>query len=682
MNPTTMPEILAPAGGKEQLLAAVRCGADAVYLGVQGFNARQNAENFSDDALKEAVSYCHVRGVRVYITLNTLVFDRELPLLDETIKTIALSGVDAVIVQDFAVASRLSAICSDIPLHASTQMAVHNIAGVRALEDGGFRRAVLARELALDEMKAIRENTSIELECFVHGAHCMSVSGMCFLSAIRGERSGNRGLCAQPCRLNMRAGEREYALSLKDMSLIGRIGELMEAGITSFKIEGRMKRPEYVAAAVTACKEALKGRLYDENTLRSVFSRGGFTDGYLTGQRTGEMFGARTKEDVIASTGVLKRLAALYEKEKSIVPVSARLDIMENMPASLTLSTRKKTVTVTGEFPEKTEGRPLTETDAARFIQKTGGTPFVIGEPVITLGEGLTLSSAKLNALRRTALSALEEKLSETTVRIQKAPAPDLSGGKRLVPPTLRLRVETLVQLPEVPDAEYLYVPFEELLRFPEQTGRFSDRLIAELPALIFPENEKRVADGLLRLRALGVTRASTGNLGGIRLINDAGLTPHGQTGLNILNTLSLNKYQQYGLADTELSFELSFKKTAALGGTLGRGVIGYGYLPLMRFRVCPVKPSGSCAQCSGQSRLIDGKNACYAVLCHQKETMTMYNSVPLYLGDKSRPEVDFVTLYFTVESKEETARIVNLWKAGTPFPKPFTRGLAFREIQ
>ena len=308
-------EILAPAGNEQSLIAAVRSGADAVYLGTGAFNARRNADNFKDNSLAEAVNYCHGRGVKVYVTLNTLIRDEELPAFLTAAREVAEAGPDGVIVQDLAVAQVLKTICPDLPLVGSTQMSVHNAAGVKALEDMGFSRVVLARELTLEEIRAIRRETRAELEVFVHGALCMSVSGMCYYSAMMGERSGNRGLCAQPCRLNASCNGRPYALSLKDMSFITRVRDLEAAGVCSVKIEGRMKRPEYVAAAVTAVRTALEGKEPDMATLQAVFSRSGFTDGYLTGKRSVRMFGVRTAEDAAASKTVFGKLADLYRRE-------------------------------------------------------------------------------------------------------------------------------------------------------------------------------------------------------------------------------------------------------------------------------------------------------------------------------------------------------------------------------
>ena len=372
-------EILAPAGAAEQLKAAVICGANAVYLGAGNFNARRNADNFTTENLKETIDYCHLRKVKVYVTLNTLVFDKEFSELYETVKAIAQSGADAVIVQDFAVLKAVKEICPQLPVHASTQMAVHNVSGALFLEKLGFSRIVLARELSLKEIAEIRKNVQAELEVFVHGAHCMGASGNCYLSAMLGERSGNRGLCAQGCRLNWKSRHgREYALSLKDMSYLDTIEELCRIGIESFKIEGRMKRPEYVAAAVTSLKNALNGNPYDKETLRSVFSRNGFTDGYLKEKRDLSMFGYRGKEDVTSAVNVLKNLESLYRDEIHPTGIDMEFSLEENKESSLTISTEGKSVTVHGAIPETPRNAPLPEEIAKRNLSKLGDTPFTL----------------------------------------------------------------------------------------------------------------------------------------------------------------------------------------------------------------------------------------------------------------------------------------------------------------
>ena len=403
-------EILSPAGSPEALKAAVLSGADAVYFGIGEFNARRNADNFDNFNLNEAVKYCHSYNVKVYVTLNTIVFDKELNSLYETVKEIAESQADAVIVQDFATVKAVKKICPTLPLHASTQMAVHNVSGVKVLEKLGFSRVVLARELSFKEIEKIVKSTKLETEVFVHGAHCMSVSGNCYISAFLGERSGNRGLCAQPCRLDWKIDNKNFALSLKDMSYIDHLKDLEKIGVTSLKIEGRMKRPEYVAASVTACKNALNNKEYNKELLKAVFSRSGFTDGYLMDKRSIEMFGYRSKDDVISATSdVFKELQNLYKNDTPVTPVSMTFTVTKE---STILEMTANGVTVTaitdgGEVPIK---NALSVEMAEKNLKKLGGTPYELTSIDIELDEGLMMPVSALNALRRRAIEELGKK--------------------------------------------------------------------------------------------------------------------------------------------------------------------------------------------------------------------------------------------------------------------------------
>jgi putative protease len=667
-------EILAPAGGREQLIAAVRSGADAVYLGTGSFNARRNAKNFSAEELIEAVSYCHGRGVRVHVTVNTLITDRELRALYDTIKLIGDSGADAVILQDMAAVSMFKKHLPDIARHASTQMTVHNLEGVRAAEDLGFSRVVLARELSLDEIKYIASNTKMELECFVHGALCMSVSGQCGLSSMFGGRSGNRGLCAQPCRLDFKSGDRAYALSLKDMSYINRIKELEEAGICSLKIEGRMKRPEYVAAAVDACVKALKGEAPDMERLEKVFSRSGFTDGYLTGKRNLNMFGRRTEEEAAESLENLSKVSELYRRELSRIPVDMELRVKKSEPAELTATDGENTVRVLGDIPEKVINKEL---DAYLSLSKTGGTPFILGKLKLDIDKDYTV---KLNTMRQEALrQLLAERETVKPIGFTGIFGPVTSTTKT-DRPALRLRFQTKEQLFNCEEAEYIYLPVEEIDE--ELIGEYGDRLIAELPRLVYPLNEAKLREKLKLLKEKGLKRVSAGNIGLVRLARQGGFRVHGSFDLNIINTRALEAYEDCGLEDSILSYEINMKEAVSLGGGLRRGLIGYGYLPLMLYRNCPVKAAKGCGACKGQGKLVDRQQKEFTVLCHSREYSVLLNSLPLYIGDKAVKGIDFTTLYFTVEDKERCKYIYYKYKNGEALDEERTNGLYYRSLQ
>lgn len=677
-------ELLAPAGGRESLEAAVRCGADAVYLGGAALNARRGAENFAGGALRKAADYCHVRGVKVYLALNTLLFDRELGEAYEAVEAACGAGVDAIIVQDLAVARLVRACAPRIRLHASTQMSVHNADAARRLESLGFSRVVLAREMTAREIAQVAERSALELEAFVHGALCMSVSGQCMLSAMLGGRSGNRGLCAQPCRLPFRTGANAHALSLKDLSLIERIGELARAGVTSLKIEGRMKRPEYVAAAVTACRAALEGKPHDQKSLEAVFSRSGFTDGYFADRRGAGMFGVRRREDVQAAEKTLKGLRALYRDERQSVPVSLRLTLGPDTPAALEARDGDGNIArAAGGIPEPAARAPLTPQHAAALLQKTGGTPWRAAEITCDIAAGLMLPAAAVNALRREALAELGRARADAARKPfipEKPPAypPHHAPAK----PRLRARLRDVSQLSDALRARawQISLPVDECLKL--GPGEDPGGLLVELPRLLFSGRE-RLERQLGELRARGFAGALAGNLWAVEAAARLGFAAHGDFGLNIANTAALGEYAAMGLADATLSFELDAKKIAALGGTLPRGILAYGYLPLMALRNCPVRAQAGCGSCGRHfPALTDRKGKRFFLDCDH-EVAYLHNSVPLSLSDRQEQisGVDFFTLYFTREPHGECVRIVQAFEAGAPLPGEKTRGLCFRGV-
>ncbi len=702
-------EILAPAGSREALVAAVRCGADAVYLGVGDFNARRGAQNFAEDELKDLCAFCHVRGVKVYLTLNTLLGDAELPRAGAVVEQAAAAGVDAFIIQDLGLWAQLGQTCPDMPLHASTQMAVHNLAGVRQLEKMGFTRCVLARELSGEEIAAIAGHTSMELEVFVHGALCFSLSGGCYLSGMLGGRSGNRGLCAQPCRLPFAcAGAAKnhanaHSLSLKDMSYIPRLPQLESLGIASAKIEGRMKRPEYVAAAVTGCRASLRGETPDMAALEAVFSRGGFTDGYWTGRRGPAMFGTRGKEDVLATSGVLAALEQLYKDEPQRIPVDFALTLGPNAPVRLTVSDDDgHRAEVMGDIPETAQNRPTDAELAARSLQKTGGTPYKVRHLRCDIAPGLMLPVSKLNALRAAALAALETARAAGHTKIYAAwPAPkppQKSALPKAAAPRVRVQFalwppegeKTPAELPEalLTAADEWVLPADVWLQNPRWAAACGEKTaIASLPPALFGAEQNTARDQLLALQAIGVNRLLAGNLGTVELGRSLGFALHGDYGLNILNTAALAVAKEpLCLCDATLSFELHSGNFAAMSaGPLPVGAIVYGRLPLMTVRNCPLKGE-SCGNCPGHGAVTDRLGERFPVACFDRRISQLYNSRVLYLGDKPdlMKNLDFVTFYYTGESLRRCGEIVKLYAASAPaadLQEPFTRGLYQRKL-
>ena len=688
--PVNQPEILAPAGGPQALAAAVLCGADSVYLGAGAFNARRNAENFTMENLAETVRYCHIRGVRVYLTLNIVLLENEIPRFLAAAQAACEAGVDAVIVQDLGAARLLQRHCPALRMHASTQMAVHNPDGVRMLEDLGFRRVVLARECSKDEIARIAAATPLEIELFVHGALCMCVSGQCYMSSVLGQRSGNRGLCAQPCRLAFSSSAREYALSLKDMSLISRMDEVRALGVHSLKIEGRMKRPEYVAAAVTACRSALAGEAVDLNALQAVFSRGGFTDGYFTGKRTIDMFGVRGKEDVTAAAGVLKQLENRYtDPRKQVQKVGVEFAFAMKPGQKAFLSAYDcdgNSVCTEGPVPENAVNKPTDEARVKASLEKTGGTPYHVENVRCSISPGLMLPVSALNAMRRESLTQLDE--TRGTLRPipwqaagREAPAPRISARR----PALRARLTAMAQLtPSIRKrAALITLPAPELLKLCESGAEdCMDRLCAGVPRIQFSGQEETKAQ-LAKLWEYGVRHAEVGNLGAIGLVSGMGFALHGEAFLNAANSEAVQALAGMGLRDLTLSFELSLAAAKHLPEEIPCGVAAYGFLPLMTVRNCPVRLSAGCARCKkGEAALTDRKGNKLRTTCAYG-CSEILNPVPLYMGDRLEElsGFDFVSLQFTVESPEECEQIFLDYENGGEPRGAFTRGLLYKTI-
>lgn len=662
------PEILAPAGSMESLIAAVRCGANAVYLGTKGINARRGATNFTFEELKQAVEYCHARDVKIYLALNILISDSERELAYKTVEAGLSLGVDAFIIQDLGLAKIIHSHFPTARMHASTQCSVNSPEGFKALEKMGFVRAVLPREMSLDEIKEIRQATNMELEMFVHGALCMCVSGQCYLSAMLGGRSGNRGLCAQPCRLGFSAdASRSCDLSLKDLSLIGNINEIAQAGVVSLKIEGRMKRPEYVAAAVTSCKKAIDGEYSasDENTLKSVFSRTGFTDGYFTGERK-DMFGTRQKEDVVAAKDVLKELSHLYDNENPLVPINIEFICKENRKAELTATALGKTVTVTGTVPEKAINKPMTEESVKTRLAKFGNTQFYLNNITIDLDDGLILPASVINSMRREAVEMLDkveiQPFTQMPYKAEKYKEKDCT-------PYYTARFLNPDSIPDKHPFKRIFIPI-----WSSDEDFVDNRAGVEVPRGLFGMEEK-LTKRLEHLKKIGVRKALCSNLGAYSLAQKMGFEVYGDFGLNIFNSESAQLFNS-----PILSFEATLEQTNRIGAK-DTGIIGYGYLPLMLTRNCPIKNHLGCSRCTG--KLTDRKGFEFKVKCSPYPCVEVLNPVPVYMGDRQKEiKTDFIHFYFTDESKNQVEQIINLFKTGGQFDGKYTRGLTYRGVE
>lgn len=698
----TTAEILAPAGTWEALTAAVRSGANAIYLGIGDFNARRNAANFQLSELKDIITYCHIRGVKVHLALNTLVSDTELPAALEIIECGCASGADAFIIQDLGLARLVHAIAPDMPLHASTQMAVMNAAGFRLLESLGFTRVVLPRELSLQEIRDIREQTSLELELFVHGALCMCVSGQCYLSAMLGGRSGNRGLCAQPCRLPFEApGGTGHDLSLKDLSIISQLPALAEAGITSFKIEGRMKRPEYVAAAVTACQKSLQG-ISDpqlQEQLRAVFSRSGFTDGYLSGHRGPAMFGTRQKEDVLAAAPILEQLSALYQEDQQQAEVDLSFTAQVGQPMTLQADLFTEygplQATATGAVVAEAQNKSATPESVEKQLRKSGGTGYVIQDLDISLGDNCFLPVSALNELRRAVLDNLTEQLLEKSKKnfdLSKGTLPEELPIHRPKKDVKLVRFTGMHQFPkewlqdpEIPRSfgiSHVVLPVQTPDHILLQLQQSSLSFGVELPRALYGKQDKLI-EKIRECAAYGAAFLLVGNLDGVAFAQNAGLPIIANFSINAFNSLTINELGALGLKGIVVSAELEAEQINALKGNTSIGLFAYGRLPLMLTRNCPIKNGTDCKHCQRSRSLTDRKGVSFPVQCNNGAS-ELLNSKPIYLADKQQvfQNADFTLLYFTTESADTVSRIVQAYSAGTPpTDKDFTRGLYFRGV-
>ena len=684
-------EILAPVGNEEMLRAAVFSGADAVYLGFSGFNARTSANNFNADTLKDAVAFCHARGVAVHVALNTTVYGGELPALEQAIRAVAASGADAVICQDLAVATLIGKIAPQLPRHGSTQMSVHSLQGALELKELGFTRVVLARELSMPEVEHITKHCGIETECFVHGALCMCVSGQCYMSAFLGGRSGNRGSCAGPCRLPFEANAlpegkpgRLHHLSLKDNSVIDKLDKLQALGVASAKIEGRLRTPEYVAAAVSACLAGREGRAYDRDLLKNAFSRSGFTSGYLDGKIDGTMFGVRSEADAEQTKKTLPMLRELYRRERSRVPVKMKLEIEEG-GEKLTVTDADGSKAFAYGDAEPQPARTDPTESLHRSLAKTGGTPFAVEDQDITVemdGGPWFIPGGAVNELRREALDALLKKrevLRPWPTTEEHVPALPL----RTLPPhrTLRARFESWEQVPEraLDGIEYLILPIAQADRVPRE---WRAKTLLELPRVMFGKLEEDTARRIAATQDAGFAGYEVSNIAHLRLCR--GLPMSGSFGLNITNQLAAQFYADNGLGSILILPEVKDGDISTIAPThdgrpVPTGVLVYGHMPLMVTRACPLQNIHDCAHCDKTGVLTDRKAKKFPVRCGLG-VRTIYNPVPIYMGDKPGAlTVDYGVAYFTLESREEAAKILEMIRTHAPFEGDFTRGLYFK---
>lgn len=693
-----MLELLSPAGSPEAVIAAVQNGADAVYLGMGDFNARRGAKNFTNEEFEKAVTYCRVRGCKVYVTLNTLVNDREIGAAVDAARLASECGADGIIIQDLGLISAIRRALPDIPLHASTQMSIHNLAGVQAAAEMGLTRAVLARELSLEEIAYITKNAPIETEIFVHGALCFCHSGQCYMSSLIGRRSGNRGMCAQPCRMQYSLGGRmdDYPMSLKDNCLVDRLREIEEAGVACIKIEGRMKRPEYTAIVTGIYSKALREHRQpttEEMTmLTKAFSRQGFTQGYFNGDKK-DMFGVRgePEEGTEKIFTVARRAYADGELRRVPVHFYTVAEKGERIKAIAFDDDGHKAVTY-GPVPEKAKRQGLTDGYLVEQMFKTGGTPYNCVENKAKTDPGLYLAAAEINELRRKLISELSaQRSAPPTRRSLDLPAPP-KNVPTVADPKLIIQVRTAEQLTkELADLRpaYIYVPAMIMAAEPKLVLPFVEKgsvPVAVLPRIVNDAQMKEVYATLQKLFDYGVNEALVGNLGQVVMARRAGMKLRGDFGLNAFNSYTLEMLNEMGFLSATASFELRIAQIKDMAKPLDTELIVYGRLPLMVSDQCIIKESAGRCACQTPAQMADRMGSVFPVVKEYGCRNVVYNAHKLYLADKKEDLYSAglwgLRMMFTTESARECVEVAKGHMGLSDYkPNVLTRGLYYRGV-
>ncbi len=680
------PELLSPAGKWDALVAAVQNGADAVYLGEKSFSARKNATNFSREEIQEAVKYCHLRDVKVHLALNTLISDSELKSFESAVINAADLGVDALIIQDLGAAHIAHTICPEIELHASTQLTACNLHDVNTLSELGFSRVVLSRELSRKEIEHIHKNTDAELEAFIHGALCICFSGKCLMSSFIGGRSGNRGMCAQPCRqFYSSMGNKGYFLSPRDLCLADEVKAMYDAGITSFKIEGRMKSPEYVATVTSVYRKYLDSfaplEKADEEKLEKIFVRGdGFTKAYFAEKNTPEIMNYTISNDNLSSRAdeeVLKKARFSYREgvENKKVPVTAFLTLRENSSSTLHLSDGVNSVLATGICAEQAKNLPLSPERAEAQISKFGNTPFKMENFEYVAGENLTVPVSALNALRRDASELLVEK--RTQIAQKKIYGFNYPAAEKTVSsdkPYIAAEISSLEQFSACRDADRILIPIH----------LWNDITPNEKCFVVLPEV---VIDTVAMQKQLEAIPTSFGvyasDIGMLSYAKSKGHKVYADWGMNIYNSVSALLMSDMAEAVT-VSPELSLSaiKDIASVTKMPLEVISYGYQRVMTSRACLIRGITGRCDCTSPVLLKDKTGAQFTIMGNPTTHLnSIYNSHPTFMADKlkeiRKSGSSGMRLCFTVETAAQTQKIIDMYKGKMTPEKPnfYTRG-------
>ncbi len=705
------PELLAPAGTRDALDAAIRAGADAVYFGGSRFNARMSADNFDDTAMEDAIRTCAFYGVRSNITLNTLATEREMPEVLRYAERLARFGADAIICADLGLASLIHTYFPSLELHASTQCAGHNTDAARFLASLGFSRMVAARELSFEDLRTLCADAPIETELFIHGAMCVSQSGGCLFSSLVGGRSGNRGACAQPCRLpysvdcgtQKRTGTRtsenasDFPLSLRDNCLAAHIPQILSLGAASLKIEGRMKSPAYVEGVVRIYRRLLdEARAADAQEMQmliDLFSRGGaFTDQYFRGTTGRQMRGIRTEADKAATVRAEKAVTAGRPVPRRI-PCALTLTCTADAPMTLTASACGVSVTSTGPIPEQAITRPAVRSDLEHHLSKLGATPFFAGQISIVMDDGITVPLSALNAMRRTCTEQLENTLKQTPRR--SIPAIDADAVCRAASamqehphtPYAYARQASFLFCDRIPDEaaaayDILYLPLDAFCRDPRSAVSRGVNGV-QLPPVIFDSEREDAWAMLAKARAAGVCHALVSNVGHIALASSHGFVLHGDHRLNVWTAQTAAALANAPLADLLLSPELTAAQMRDVRTRIPHGAVTYGRLPMMTLQRCilreqignaPAHASADnpCRFCDSHpiSYLQDRRQFRFPVTRAYPHRNLIHNAQPVYMADRAeelrRIRADFTHHLFTTETRAQAAAVIRAYREGS----------------
>lgn len=692
-----LPELLAPAGSAEALYAAVSAGADAVYFGVGAFNARMNAKNLDGGELADAISHCRRLGVKTYVTLNTQLYGGEVYAAAETACELYNLGVDAFITADIGLARILHSVYPEIEIHASTQMTGQNEMSAQVLSEMGFSRMVAPRELSLADIKLLCEKSPIETEIFVHGALCVSASGQCLFSSVIGGRSGNRGQCAQPCRLPYSCGKgRGYPLSLKDLCLASHMEELISSGVASLKIEGRMKSADYVYGVVKIYRRLLdEGRnaTADElEALARLFSRSGFTDGYFTGNINSSMLGVRTEDDKRASTA---QGGGKYIGERKL-PLRIKAEFYADRPPVLHGTAYRGDEEIcacaAGKNAPDADYPAIPQSRMEENLSKLGATIYRAQETEMTGAENAHFPLSEINALRRALCERLDavalgerEPLEKRDMpRAASAPLTEAAGkvsfaGKKADEHGKTAYFVYADSITEAAKAyfERIYVPLMQYVKLENP----AENIGVAFPPVVFSHECAEVIAAAEKAAEMGCRYALITNLWQVATAKRLGFEACGDLRLGICNGESAAEMADIGLARFIVSSEAR-KSPAAV---IPRGQIIYGALPVMTLEKCAIReicdaklpPISDCRYCDTHrfSYLCDRLGVKFPMAREYKHRNVIFNSVPVYMGDKkSGMDCEFYHYIFTSESRTEIDRIIEITEKGESYGGKFCR--------